>query len=176
MTMRDMNHDCTECPLASSRRTFLQTAITTIGGTLATLGVSASIADALATPIAVARRLDQEKARVQRYLIPAKDGVQIDRAKHVILVRSLGNVYAFRLECPHQNTPLRWVAADDRFQCPRHHSQYAADGYFISGRATRGMDRYAVKRDGNVIAVTLSDIKKEDADPDGWKAAVVPMQ
>ena len=155
MTIRDMHDDCTECPLASSRRTFLQTAIATLSGTFAALGISPSFANALSAPIAAARRHGQEKASVQRYLIPAKDGVQIDRAKHVILVRSLGSVYAFKLECPHQNTPLRWVAADERFQCPRHRSQYAADGYFISGRATRGMDRYAVKRDGNVIAVTL---------------------
>ena len=58
-------------------------------------------------------------------------------------MRFQGVVYAFNLSCPHQNTALKWQPDDQRFQCPKHKSRYQPDGTFISGRATRGMDRLA---------------------------------
>ena len=90
-------------------------------------------------------------------------------------MRWQGMAYAFALSCPHQNTALRWLEADQRFQCPKHKSKYRPDGSFIEGRATRGMDRYSIKRDGAGIAVDLDAIHEEDRDPAGWAAAVVKL-
>jgi Rieske Fe-S protein len=77
----------------------------------------------------------------------------IDKANQVILVRWQNAVYAFALSCPHQNQALRWDAKETRFQCPKHKSKYQPDGTFISGRATRAMDRYAVRHEGDTIVV-----------------------
>ena len=46
---------------------------------------------------------------------------------------------------------------------------------FIEGRATRGMDRLAVKRDGANVVVDLDRLIKQDVDPAGWSAAVVSL-
>jgi Rieske Fe-S protein len=108
-----------------------------------------------------------------RYPLPAHDVAQIDRDNDVILVRWQGAVYAFARSCPHQNTALLWLEQDARFQCPKHKSRYQPDGTFISGRATRSMDRFALKLEGNEVVVDLAVLHRQDKDPEGWAGAVV---
>lgn len=103
------------------------------------------------------------------------DGVSIDKANEVILVRHGGSVYAFALSCPHQNTALRWNADEGRFQCPKHKSRYQPDGTFISGRATRNMDRLPIRREGGNVVVDVDRMFESDKDEAGWKAAVVAL-
>ena len=98
-----------------------------------------------------------------------------DLKEQVIVVRSQGHVYAFNLSGPHENTALKWLPRDNRFQCPKHHSQYQPTGEFITGRATRGMDRLGLKRDGSNITVDLDVLYKQDEDPAGWNAAMVKL-
>jgi Rieske Fe-S protein len=109
------------------------------------------------------------------YPIPSADGATIDQAEEVIVARLHQQVFAFNLACPHQNTALRWRAEDMRFQCPRHGSKYQPDGTFISGRATRNMDRFAVQRSGDAIVVDLNRLFKSDQQPALWAAAVVAV-
>ena len=112
------------------------------------------------------------KGEEKTYPIPASDGVQIDKDNDVILARSGKSVYAFSLACPHQNTALRWDAGNNRFQCPKHKSKYRPDGTFIEGRATRSMDRYAVKLAGNNVVVDIDKPYQEDKDNAQWQQAV----
>jgi Rieske Fe-S protein len=93
----------------------------------------------------------------------------------VIVVRFQGKAYAFNLACPHENTALRWKARDGWFQCPRHESQYKPDGTFISGRATRNMDRFAVKRAGDSLVVDLNRLFRSDQQVQDWSAAAVAV-
>ena len=109
------------------------------------------------------------------YPLPAADGVTIDRVTQVILVRFQQRVYAFNLACPHENTALRWRQRDVRFQCPRHESQYQPDGSFITGRATRNMDRFAIKRAGDRLVVELDRLFRSDQQPQDWGAAAVSL-
>jgi nitrite reductase/ring-hydroxylating ferredoxin subunit len=109
------------------------------------------------------------------YAIPAADGVQIDKDNEVILVRWTGAVYAFNLSCPHQHTPLRWNDSVKEFQCPKHKSKYKPTGDFISGRATRSMDRFAVQRSGNNILVNVDEMYEEDEQNAQWKAAFIKV-
>ena len=103
------------------------------------------------------------------------DGVNIDRKTGVIVVRSQGQVYAFNLSCPHENTALKWLQKDMRFQCPKHESKYTPNGTFTSGRATRNMDRLNIRRDGDMLVVNLSHMLKSDKDPAGWAAAAITV-
>ena len=109
------------------------------------------------------------------YPLPAADGVTIDRVTQVILVRFQQRVYAFNLACPHENTALRWRQRDVRFQCPRHESQYQPDGSFITGRATRNMDRFAVKRAADSVVVDLNRLFRSDGQAQDWAAASVAL-
>ena len=110
-----------------------------------------------------------------RYPIPQADSVTIDRTNQVILVRFQNYAYAFNLACPHENTALKWLPKDGRFQCPRHESKYQPNGTFMSGRATRNMDRLAIRREGNEIVVNLDSMWQSDKDAAQWAAASVHL-
>lgn len=139
---------------------------------LALLGVSASEADALAlrTGAALAARGDE-----RTYAIPSADGAIIDKEESVIIARWQGALYAFSLACPHQNTVLHWENDHARFQCPKHHSKFQPDGTFIEGRATRAMDRFAIRRDGERVLVDVDKLYRQSEDPDLWKAAFIQL-
>jgi Rieske Fe-S protein len=147
--------DCNGCP---SRRDFLQI--------IAALGFAA-------LPIAFVD--GHAQGSEHKYPFPSADGVTIDRKEQVIVVRLQGHVYAFNLSCPHENTALKWLPKDMRFQCPKHESKYQPNGTFMSGRATRNMDRLKIRRDGDALMVDLSTIIKSDTDPAGWAAATITV-
>jgi nitrite reductase/ring-hydroxylating ferredoxin subunit len=164
--------DCTGCPIAT-RREFLRDGALAVAGVLASLGIVRSAA-AMSFPVTSVTGVARG-SRARAYSIPSTDGAQIDKDAEVILVRWQNAVYAFDLSCPHQNTALRWNESEHRFQCPKHHSQYQPTGEFITGRATRGMDRLGIKRDGGSITVDVDTLFKQDEDPAGWAAAVVRL-
>ena len=169
----EMSHDpCAGCALPEkSRRAFLRETFRAVAGALVAVGAGgASALEAQVRAIAGRRA-----GNTVKYPIPAADGVQIDKDNQVILVRWQNAAYAFNLSCPHQNTALRWDDADHRFQCPKHHSKYRPDGVFIEGRATRGLDRLAIQRQGNDLVVDLDKMFKEDEDGAAWTAAVIPL-
>ncbi|HEU0301083.1 MAG TPA: Rieske (2Fe-2S) protein [Longimicrobium sp.] len=109
------------------------------------------------------------------YPIPPADGVSIDREREVIVVRWQARAYAFALSCPHQRTMLRWQQADGRFQCPKHRSRYQPDGTFVSGRATRGMDRYPLRAANGALVVDVARPIRQDQDRVAWDAAFVAV-
>ena len=103
------------------------------------------------------------------------DGVTIDRKNQVIVVRYQQHLYAFNLACPHENTALKWLPKDGRFQCPKHESRYQPTGTFIDGRATRHMDRLGVRLDNNMLVVDVSQFYRSDKDAAAWTAANVAL-
>jgi Rieske Fe-S protein len=109
------------------------------------------------------------------YPLPAADSTTIDKDNQVIVVRFAAKAYAFNLACPHQNTALRWHPEDVQFQCPKHHSRYRPDGVFVSGRATRGMDRFAVRREVDNLMVDVDTLYREDENAAAWTAAFVTL-
>lgn len=109
------------------------------------------------------------------YPLPLRDGASIDKDRAVIVARYQNAVYAFVLWCPHQRTALRWYDDMQRFECPKHHSKYQPTGIFIEGRATRGMDRYALRKSADTIVVDLATVYQQDKDLAGWEAAMVKL-
>lgn len=160
---------CPGCAL-SSRRGFLRDGVGVAAGMMLALGAPASLA-----ALAVEDVLGERSGEGVTYAVPVADGAQIDRPNQVILVRWQGTAYAFALSCPHQNQALRWIEKDQRFQCPKHKSRYTPDGTFVSGRATRGMDRYAVRLEGGRIAVDLAVLHEQTKDSAAWAAAKVTL-
>jgi nitrite reductase/ring-hydroxylating ferredoxin subunit len=160
--------DCDGCPLIPERREFLRSAAM-LAAAAFSLGLPIRRVSAQVFSSAIGGR------KSLSYPLPAQDGAEIDRDNDVILVRYKNEVFAFSLGCPHQNVALRWNETDMRFQCPKHHSQYQPDGEFIKGRATRNMDRLAIKRDGNNIVVDPDTLYRNDEEEAEWKAAVVRL-
>lgn len=128
---------------------------------------------ALGLPVseAVGRGQDHERA----YPIPPADAVNIDRAAQVILVRHANRIYAMALACPHENAAVKWVALDNRFQCTRHDSRYTSEGAYTSGRATRNLDRFPIRREGDSVVVTVDRVYRSDKDAAGWAGATVAL-
>ena len=109
----------------------------------------------------------------RRYPIPATDSVNVDRAAQLIVARFQGQVYVFCSLVPHQNNAVKWMPNDHRFQCTKHDSQYQPDGVHTSGRATRNLDRYVIRREGDSVVVDLHRWIQSDKDPAGWAAAAL---
>jgi len=163
---------CTNCAPFHARREFLRTLAASAAGALLTLGASPAAARALDMRFTDASERRGDEAS---YPVPDADCATIDADNEVILVRYHNAVYAFALSCPHQNTALKWLKDEGRFQCPKHKSKYEPDGTFIEGRATRGMDRYVVRRDGAKVVVDLGKLIEQDKDGAGWSAAQVAV-
>ena len=152
------------------RRQFFRTA-GCFAMTLAVLGLG--VPDVGALPVLSAAGAGDGDER--RYQIPPEDSVNIDRDAQVIVVRSQGHMYVFALSCPHQNNAVKWVPGENRFQCTKHDSQYQPDGIHTVGRATRNLDRYLLRRDGNQIVINLRQWVRSDQDPAAWAAATIPV-
>jgi nitrite reductase/ring-hydroxylating ferredoxin subunit len=170
VTPTDQNA-CDNCPLIE-RRDFLRSATLALAGILAAMGASPALAESGRIRFGKAHSINGDE---RTYPVPAEDGATIDHDSQVILVRYQQKVYAFNLSCPHQNTALKWHQEDTQFQCPKHHSRYRPDGVFISGRATRGMDRFGVRHEGGNIVVDIAKFFRQDQNAAEWDAAFVAL-
>ena len=111
----------------------------------------------------------------KRFPLPAADSVNVDRGSQTILVRFQNNIFAFALACPHEHAAVKWLPKDHRFQCTKHDSQYQPNGTYTAGRATRNLDRFAVRKEDAMIVVDLTHWFESDKDPSGWASAVVQV-
>jgi nitrite reductase/ring-hydroxylating ferredoxin subunit len=114
-------------------------------------------------------------ANERRYDIPSSDSVNIDHQAQLIFVRFQNSIFAFSLSCPHENAAVKWLAKDHRFQCTKHDSRYQPDGVHTAGRATRNLDRFAVRREDTSIVVDLGHWFQSDKDPAGWATAAIRL-
>lgn len=150
-----------------ARRRFLQSGCAV---TIAALGLPAT---SFARPIGDITGTGSGGERT--YPIPATDGVDIDRKASIIIARAQGHLYAFALSCPHQNAAVKWIAKDQRFHCTKHDSEYTPDGKYVTGHATRNMDRFPVRRDGDALIVDRTKVFHSDKDAAAWAAASVTV-
>ena len=162
-----MKKECDDLPC---RREFLQSA-GCFGVAIGWLGLSSSAAEAL--PVFFTEGV--QSGSETRFPIPPVDSANVDRTAQVIVARAQGHVYVFALSCPHENNVVKWLPKDHRFQCTKHDSRYQPDGVHTSGRATRNMDRYVIRRDGDSVLVDLHRWIQSDKDPAGWAAATIAM-
>jgi len=163
--------ECRACGVAGSRRQFLKEAALAATGVFIALGLGRR--EAVAMPLARAFGTRTPLGTSVTYPLPAGDGATIDTENEIIIARYQGAIYAFDLSCPHQRTMLRWLAEDNRFQCPKHKSKYEPNGKFISGRATRNMDRHPIKLEAGKLVVDTDTIIESDKNPAAWESAFV---
>src|SRR4051812_13162435 len=153
----------------NSRRAFLQESACRLF-TLAALGLAT---DGTLLPVTVIAGSGQGNER--SYDIPAADGVTIDRKAQVMVVRYGTHVYAMAMACPHQQAAVKWVKKDGRFQCTKHDSQYTPEGVYVTGHATRNLDRFPIRRADAKIVVDISKVYQSDKQAAGWAAATVTV-
>jgi nitrite reductase/ring-hydroxylating ferredoxin subunit len=173
-TMRDESEEapCAECPLAIDRRAFLRGAAFAAAATLAALGAAPGAA--FAASVKAIAPLSRSGGR-RAYRLPAADSVAVDAANDVIIARWQGSVYAFSLRCPHRGTRLEWHPDETRIFCPKHKARFRADGAHDSGRSSRDLDRYGVRRQGEELIVDFDALLRADVDAAAWSLAMVKV-
>ena len=158
------------CACAGGRRDFLRQATALLAG------LAAGSAGLAAASLPVRFGDASSKAGDElTFPIPDSDGAVIDRANAVIVVRFQGKAMVFNLSCPHQNAAVRWRPAEGRFECTKHDSVYSQAGVYQSGRATRNMDRFPVKRSGNSMIANVAQLIQSDEQKAAWEAAFIPV-
>jgi nitrite reductase/ring-hydroxylating ferredoxin subunit len=110
----------------------------------------------------------------RQYQVPTSDGVYVDSANDLLLARAGGSVYALSARCTHRGSArVAWQQSAGRFQCPKHKAIFSRDGVLQSGKPSRSLDRFAIRRNGMAIDVDLTTVFQEDLDPAAWEAALV---
>jgi menaquinol-cytochrome c reductase iron-sulfur subunit len=62
-------------------------------------------------------------------------------------------IVAFGPQCTHLGCAYHWEDAKDQFVCPCHSSLFSADGKVVSGPASRSLDRYETRVQGNKLLI-----------------------
>jgi len=158
------------CYFSVDRRAFLRA---TALGVLGALAGEAAL-PALASAVGTAAPTATGKLEL-RYALPTIDGVAVDEGNEVILVRWRERAYAFSTKCPHRGAQLEWRAAEGRVFCPKHKARFRPDGAHDSGRQSRDLDRYDIRREGTSLVIRLDTLRRADTDPTGWAAATVTI-
>jgi len=156
------------CIFDVDRRTFLRAAALGVLGALAGQAVLPTLASAVGTTTPTSAGTLE-----LRYALPPVDSVAVDEGNEVILVRWQERIYAFSAKCPHRGARLEWRSAEGRVFCPKHKARFRPDGAHDSGRQSRDLDRYDVRREGASLVIRLDMLRRADTDPAGWAAAVV---
>lgn len=153
-----------------TRREFLHHTSTCLALALGVLGLGPELS---ALPRAEVESTTQGSEK--RYPMPSADGVSIDAASQIIVVRYQAQVFALALACPHEHAAVKWVASAGRFQCSKHNSRYEPTGRYVTGRSTRNLDRFPVRLDGTSVVVDASKVWQADTNPTEWAAAAIPV-
>lgn len=156
------------CERAASRRAFLRDLGLAAMGTIAVSGLIPAVAwGGTVEPLLSLGRRQGEVS----YAVPAQDGVSIDEAAGVVLVRWQRHLYAFSSECPHRGATLTYLPDEQRIYCRKHKARFAPDGAWQSGKQTAPMDRFPLRVDGGQLYVRVDAPIEADRDPAGYAAA-----
>ena len=167
---------CEQCPVATSRRAFLRDAATIAAATLAAVSIAKPGMAFAQTVTEIEPTINPTARGLERsYAIPPADSVSVDLSNEVILARWEDRVYAFSTRCPHKGAQLEWRQSEQRVFCPRHEARFLADGSHFSGRETRDLDRYGIRRSANDVVVDLAELYHRDTEPDAWAQAVISL-
>lgn len=75
-----------------------------------------------------------------------KDGIIVARTNG-------GDFIAVSVACTHEGVGIGYVAADNKFQCPRHGAEFSSTGVVTRGPASRNLTRYNTTLSGNSLRV-----------------------
>jgi Rieske Fe-S protein len=93
---------------------------------------------------------EQAVLRVERAQIPA-DGALVYRQSRVAVMRAGDEIYALSLTCTHLGCIVNVTPGG--LVCPCHGSTFDRRGEVLSGPATRRLDRFAVRVEGDHVVV-----------------------
>lgn len=78
-------------------------------------------------------------------------------------------LYALCRACTHLHARVKWVATNERFECPAHGAKFKLSGDYIEGPANRGLDQFNIQvesphgtqqTDNKLVPVNIEDATK----------------
>jgi nitrite reductase/ring-hydroxylating ferredoxin subunit len=170
------SQSCEQCPVVTSRRAFLRDAAAVAAAAVAAVSIARPGMAFAQTVAEIEPKGTPASALPERsYAIPSANSVSVDPTNEVILARWEDRVYAFSIKCPHKGALLEWRESEERVYCPRHEARFLGDGSHFSGRSTRDLDRYGIRRVANDIVVDLGALCRRDMTPTRGLAVVAPV-
>ena len=99
--------------------------------------------------------LNVDEPQERRFSQIVKSGWQEEKQERSIWLVKRGDntVSAYSPNCPHLGCGYRWSAADQRFKCPCHGSEFDINGKVLGGPAPRSLDTLEVKQEGDKVLV-----------------------
>ena len=83
-----------------------------------------------------------------------------------------GHLFALSQKCPHLGCRVPFCESSGRFECGCHGSVYDLGGEWIKGPAPRGLDRFALTLEGDVLQVDTGQLT--EGPPHGAKTFLTP--
>jgi cytochrome b6-f complex iron-sulfur subunit len=80
------------------------------------------------------------------------------KTKQVVVLRDPQNpkqLYAVNPTCTHKGCAVDWKSREQKFECPCHDSNFAADGELLKGPASKPLSTYPVKIVGDRVLVKV---------------------
>lgn len=74
-----------------------------------------------------------------------------------------GSLYALYQKCPHLGCRVPFCGDSDQFECPCHGSVFNIKGEYLDGPAPRGMDRFAIRVEGDSVVVDTGSTEEGPA-------------
>jgi cytochrome b6-f complex iron-sulfur subunit len=81
------------------------------------------------------------------------------QTKKVAILRDPNNsekLLAVSPKCTHQGCDVKWAAAEKRYECPCHGSNFGAEGEVLNGPATKPLAAYSAKIVGTQVLVKIA--------------------
>jgi cytochrome b6-f complex iron-sulfur subunit len=145
--------------MSTSRREFLQT---TWKAGLALLGVAATWTtyEALRPFSARAAGTKIKVGNAQNF--PVGSATYFPEGR-LYMTNAQNQYFALSQKCPHLGCRIPYCESSGRFECACHGSIFNLAGEYQAGPSPRGMDRYALAAEGNLLVV---DTNKLEPGPD----------
>lgn len=89
--------------------------------------------------------------------VPQSTAVYV-RSAQTYLTRIGDEIVALWQKCPHLGCRVAWCESAGEFECACHGSKFNRAGEVRSGPSPRGMDRFAVSVDGDIVQVDTGAI------------------
>lgn len=78
-----------------------------------------------------------------------------DGAPALLIASADGQITALSAQCTHAGCEVAWRAAEKKFHCPCHNSEFSATGKVLSGPAKTPLPVYATRIEGDNAIVSL---------------------
>ena len=116
------------------------------------------------------------KAEILASFAETNDAPILFRAGHFFLLHPKGGIVAAYRKCTHLGCAVPWVAAEDRFHCPCHQSQYDKHTAVVTyGPAPKPLQLFHITETDTGLVVDTNPLRVIDRGDNRWDPSVIEV-